>query len=176
MFKDIKQQKKEIREQYRTTRKNIDKSYSSDAAKLLINIFNQNLHCIKGKIIAAYVPIDGEINVTPLMHHLFNLGYKIAIPSKNRLLKFEKANVEVVPDTIITPVIAFDDHFNRLGFGGGWYDRIMKELQPLGKVFIGLAYEKQYCKDLPVEEHDQKLDLIITETCARYRDKQSKKG
>lgn len=86
------------------------------------------------------------------------------------MLRFEgwnETNEDVIPDTIITPVVAFDDHFNRLGFGGGWYDTMIKKLRPLGKIFIGVAYEKQYCKDLPVEKHDQKLDIIITEMCVR---------
>lgn len=169
MFKDIKQQKKEIREQYRAIRKNIDESY---AANSLVNLFNQNLSYIKGKTIAAYIPIDGEINVIPLMHNLLNLGYKVAIPGENKPLRFKewnKTDEDIIPDTIITPIIAFDDHLNRLGFGGGWYDAAIKELRPLGKIFIGVAYEKQYCKNLPIEEHDQKLDIIITEIRVRCR-------
>ncbi|WP_265025238.1 5-formyltetrahydrofolate cyclo-ligase [Wolbachia endosymbiont (group B) of Pammene fasciana] len=172
MFKDTKQHKEELRKQYRTIRKDVDESYSSYAANSLINLFNKNLSCVKGKTIAAYIPTDGEINVVPLMHHLLDLGYKVAIPNKNKLLKFEewnKADEDIIPDTIITPVIAFDDHFNRLGFGGGWYDEMIKKLRPLGKIFIGVAYEKQYCKNLPVEKHDQKLDIIITEMCVRCR-------
>jgi 5-formyltetrahydrofolate cyclo-ligase len=169
MFKDIKQQKEEIREQYRAIRKNIDESY---AANSLVNLFNQNLSYVKGKTIAAYIPIDGEINVLPLMHNLLNLGYKVAIPDENKPPRFKewnKTGKNIIPDTIITPVIAFDDHLNRLGFGGGWYDAVIKELRPLGKIFIGVAYEKQYCKNLPIEEHDQKLDIIITETRVRYK-------
>lgn len=172
MFNDIKQHKEELRKQYRAIRKDIDESYSSCAANSLINLFNQNLSYVKGKTIAAYISTDGEINVVPLMRHLLNLDYKIAVPDKNKLLKFEKwdkTDEDIIPDTIITPVIAFDDHFNRLGFGGGWYDTIIKKLRPLGKIFIGIAYEKQYCKNLPVEKHDQKLDIIITETCIRVK-------
>ncbi|MDR2831708.1 MAG: 5-formyltetrahydrofolate cyclo-ligase [Rickettsiales bacterium] len=174
MLKDIKQQKKEIRKQYRTIRKNIDESYSSYAANSLINLFHQNLSYIKGKTIAAYIPIDGEINVVPLMYSLLDLDYKVAIPNKNESLRFgewNKTNEDIIPDTIITPIIAFDDHFYRLGFGGGWYDAVIKELRPLGKIFIGVAYEKQYCKNLPIEKHDQKLDIIITEMCVRHRRK-----
>ncbi|MGL9688411.1 MAG: 5-formyltetrahydrofolate cyclo-ligase [Wolbachia sp.] len=172
MFKDIKQQKKKIREQYRAIRKNIDESYSNCAASSLVSLFNQNLSYIKGKTIAAYIPIDGEINVLPLMHNLLNLGYKVAIPDENKSPKFKewnKTGKNIIPDTIITPVIAFDDHLNRLGFGDGWYDAVIKELRPLGKIFIGVAYEKQYCKNLPIEEHDQKLDIIITKTRVRCR-------
>nr|WP_250778332.1 5-formyltetrahydrofolate cyclo-ligase [Wolbachia pipientis] len=139
---------------------------------LLLTSSIQNLSYIKGKTIAAYIPIDGEINVIPLMHNLLNLGYKVAIPDENKPLRFKewnKTGKNIIPDTIITPVIAFDDHLNRLGFGGGWYDAVIKELRPLGTIFIGVAYEKQYCKNLPVEGHDQKLDIIITETRVRCR-------
>ncbi|OCA06588.1 5-formyltetrahydrofolate cyclo-ligase [Wolbachia endosymbiont of Trichogramma pretiosum] len=179
MFKDTKQNKEELRKQYRTIRKDVDESYSNYAANSLINLFNKNLSCVKSKTIAAYIPTDGEINVVPLMHHLLDLGYKVAIPNKNKLLKFEewnKADEDIIPDTIITPVIAFDDHFNRLGFGGGWYDEMIKKLRPLGKIFIGVAYEKQYCKNLPVEKHDQKLDIIITEICVRFESELLKKA
>lgn len=172
MSKDIKQQKKEIRKQYRAIRKDIDKDYSNYAANSFVKFFDQNLNYIKGKTIAAYIPIDGETNVVPLMYSLLNLGYKVAIPNENKPLRFKewnKTDKDIIPDTIITPVIAFDDHLNRLGFGGGWYDAVIKELRPLGKIFIGVAYEKQYCKNLPVEEHDQKLDIIITETRVRYK-------
>ncbi|QKX02086.1 5-formyltetrahydrofolate cyclo-ligase [Wolbachia endosymbiont of Dirofilaria (Dirofilaria) immitis] len=172
MLKDVKQRKKEVREQYRAIRKNTDKSYSIYAANSLINLFNKNLSYIIGRTVAAYVPIDQEVNVVPLMHSLLSLGYKVAIPDENKLLRFKewsKTGGNILPDTIITPVIAFDECFNRLGFGSGWYDAVIKGLRPLGKVFIGVAYEKQYCKNLPVEEHDQRLDIMITEIRIRYR-------
>ncbi|MDN5247818.1 MAG: 5-formyltetrahydrofolate cyclo-ligase [Wolbachia endosymbiont of Tyrophagus putrescentiae] len=165
----LKQQKREIKKKYRAIRKSIDPNC---AAESLVKTFHQHLNYIKGKTVAAYIPMDGEINVIPLMYNLANLGFKIAIPNKKKLLIFEKWEEEgesIVPDTIITPVVAFDDHFNRLGFGGGWYDRMIEQLRPLGKMFIGVAYEAQYCKDLPTETHDQKLDMIVTETRVRIR-------
>ncbi len=173
MLKDIKQRKKEGRKQYRAIRKNTDESYSNNVANFLINLFDQNLSYVKGRTIAAYIPIDQEINVVPLMHSLLNLGYKVAIPDGNKPPRFKEWNKidrsNIVPDIIITPVIAFDEYLNRLGFGGGWYDAVIKELRPFGKIFIGVAYEKQYYKSLPVEKHDQKLDIMITE--ARIRDR-----
>ncbi|MCV3769843.1 MAG: 5-formyltetrahydrofolate cyclo-ligase, partial [Wolbachia pipientis] len=113
-----------------------------------------------------------EIDVMPLMYNLLDLGYNVAIPDENKQLKFRKWNgkgEDIVPDTIIIPVIAFDDCLSRLGFGSGWYDIIIKELRPFGKIFIGVAYEEQCYKNLPTEGHDQKLDIIITEKCIRCR-------
>lgn len=163
VFGCLKQQKKDIRKQYRAIRKNINQSYRINAAELIVDIFNQNLHYINGKVVALYIPIDGEISTIPLINNLLDLEYEIAVPGKLAFEKWGKLGEEVIPDTIIIPMIAFDDQFNRLGFGGGWYDRIIQKLLPLKKVFIGIAYERQHCKNLPVEEHDQKLHIIVTE-------------
>ncbi|MBV0899791.1 MAG: 5-formyltetrahydrofolate cyclo-ligase [Wolbachia endosymbiont of Fragariocoptes setiger] len=159
----FKATKKDIRKQYRAIRRNISQNYCINAAELIVKIFNQNLNYIKGKVVALYTPIDGEINTMPLINNLLDLEYEIAVPGKSTFEKWGRLGEEIIPDTIIIPMIAFDDHFNRLGFGGGWYDRIMQKLSPLKKVFIGVAYERQYCKNLPVEEHDHKLHIIITE-------------
>ncbi|MGL9681564.1 MAG: 5-formyltetrahydrofolate cyclo-ligase [Wolbachia sp.] len=43
----------------------------------------------------------------------------------------EQTGKDTIPDAIITPVIAFDDRLNRFGFGCGWYDAVIKELQQL---------------------------------------------
>ncbi|OEY87121.1 5-formyltetrahydrofolate cyclo-ligase [Wolbachia pipientis] len=165
--------KYEIREYYRDVRRNIIDC--NHAAELLINAFNQILNYIQGKIVAAYVPIDGEINVIPLMHHLLNLGYTIAIPDQNRLLEFKEWNkvdkTIIVPDTIIVPIVAFDNCCNRLGFGSGWYDRVIEKLS---KLFIGVAYEAQFSRYIPTETHDKQLDIIITEKCFRVCTKKIK--
>ncbi len=161
--------KHEIRKYYRDIRRSIIDC--DHAAESLINAFNQNLRYIKGKIVAAYIPIDGEINVIPLIRNLLNLNYKIAVPInlsyKSKLLEFKEwdkiSKTVIVPDTVIVPIIAFDYNCNRLGFGGGWYDRIIQKLLPQGKVFVGVAYESQYCRYIPVEAHDRQLDIIVTE-------------
>jgi 5-formyltetrahydrofolate cyclo-ligase len=167
--------KHEIRAHYRNIRKGI--TGINSAAESLINAFNQNLPYIKGNTIAAYIPIDGEINILPLVHNLLNLNYKIAVPInfsyKSMLLEFKEWNKAsktiIIPDTVIVPIIAFDDNCNRLGFGSGWYDRIIEKLSPQGKVFIGVAYEAQYCRYIPVAAHDQQLDIIVTEKCIRQK-------
>ncbi|WFW29810.1 MAG: 5-formyltetrahydrofolate cyclo-ligase [Wolbachia endosymbiont of Menacanthus eurysternus] len=175
--RNIKQQKRKIRKQYRTIRKNLDEKYSSNARSFVVNSFKKNLaNLVRSKTVAAYIPIDGEIDIIPLMYNLLYLSYRVVVPWQNKPLRFKEWNMvrgglnnkNIIPDIIITPVIAFDDHFNRLGFGSGCYDFVIKELRSLGKIFIGVAYERQYCKILPIEEHDQKLDIIITETRVMY--------
>lgn len=64
-------------------------------------------------------------------------------------------------DLVIVPVLGFDRSGNRLGYGGGYYDRLLN--QNKCKNAIGLAYSFCEVDKLPAEDHDQKLDKIITE-------------
>jgi 5-formyltetrahydrofolate cyclo-ligase len=64
-------------------------------------------------------------------------------------------------DLILVPVVAFDDRLNRLGLGGGWYDRFLTQ-QP-DAVVVGLAYEFQRVSQLAVESHDIKLSAVVTD-------------
>lgn len=69
-------------------------------------------------------------------------------------------------EAIIVPLLAFDHDLNRIGFGGGWYDRFLST-QP-DALKIGLAFDVQRTDQLPIEDHDVPLDMVITET-AVYR-------
>jgi 5-formyltetrahydrofolate cyclo-ligase len=64
-------------------------------------------------------------------------------------------------DLIIVPLVAFDESCNRIGMGGGYYDRFLKNYPKARKV--GLAYELQKVSHVPVEQHDVRLDQIVTE-------------
>ena len=65
-------------------------------------------------------------------------------------------------DVVIVPLVAFDGECNRLGHGGGWYDRFLAT-QPKA-IKIGLAFDVQQADSLPIEPHDVVLDYIVTET------------
>lgn len=65
-------------------------------------------------------------------------------------------------DLIVMPGVAFDHKRNRLGYGGGYYDRFLSET--IEKPYtIALAYQEQIIKEVPVETHDIKVDKIITD-------------
>lgn len=65
-------------------------------------------------------------------------------------------------DLIITPGVAFDRNLNRVGFGKGYYDRILCNKREDAAI-VALAYELQVLDEVPSEEHDVKMDMIITE-------------
>ena len=63
-------------------------------------------------------------------------------------------------DFIIVPGVAFDRNLNRLGRGKGYYDRLLSESNAF---FAGIGYQMQVLEKIPVEDHDIKMNCIITE-------------
>jgi len=69
-------------------------------------------------------------------------------------------NYQGTPSAVIVPMLAFDKNNYRLGYGGGYYDRYLKDYDGLK---IGLAFDEQY-GELCIESFDMPLDIIITPT------------
>src|SRR5205085_1415379 len=74
-----------------------------------------------------------------------------------------KGNQEIPDkyDAIIVPMLGFDKNLHRIGYGGGYYDKFLAT-QPQAQK-IGVCFEVCRVKEIPIEEHDVKLDLIVTE-------------
>jgi len=70
-----------------------------------------------------------------------------------------------IPEILIMPLVAFSNKGERLGMGGGFYDRYLYKCkaQKTSPLKVGVAFSCQYSESLPTEEHDQKLDYMITE-------------
>ena len=81
------------------------------------------------------------------------------------ILEPKKESIEVVDiesiDLIIAPGVVFDIHRNRIGHGKGYYDRLLKNSRNIPSV--GLAFEFQIVENIKSEQHDEKIDIIITE-------------
>ena len=61
-------------------------------------------------------------------------------------------------------MVAYDDDLNRLGYGGGFYDRYLEKISKIKKIFkIGLGFSYQEIKKYLSNKYDKKLDLIVTE-------------
>ena len=69
----------------------------------------------------------------------------------------------VYPDILLIPLVAFDKKLNRLGYGAGFYDRLIQSLKKRKNIItIGLAFDFQEVYFIPVSKYDQKLDYIVT--------------
>ena len=75
----------------------------------------------------------------------------------------------ILPQIMIVPMLMFDREFNRLGYGGGYYDKSIIKLKNYFQkenfffTTVGLAYSAQEFNKLPREKHDMNLDYIVTE-------------
>ena len=136
------------------------------------------------KNIGGYYPSNYEIDDLSILKLLGKKDYRVALPiikknyqmdfckwSSQDPLKINKFGIPepfiskiLYPDLLLVPLVAFDNRLNRLGYGGGFYDRYIEKIKIKKKVFkVGFAFSFQELKEVPVNNYDKKLDLIITE-------------
>lgn len=66
-------------------------------------------------------------------------------------------------DCLIVPGVAFDNHGNRIGMGKGFYDQLLRKTRTRKSPAVALAYEFQIVQSVPVENHDEPVNFIVTE-------------
>ena len=136
-----------------------------------------------------YVSCGGEVETTGMIAHALSRGKRVTVPkmepgSKQLILSELKdpvreltAGPKGIPeprpevfrpvetgmmDLFVVPAIAFDERGNRLGQGAGYYDRLLAGIS--GRIpIVGLAFELQIVKEIPVGDHDVKVTWIVTE-------------
>ena len=139
--------------------------------------------------IAGYWPIRSEADTRPILVGLSERGIATALPVVARegdgpgrlafrawtpwqpivpggfgtLIPLDSAGT-VMPAALLVPLLAFDAHGYRLGYGKGYYDRAIASLIAQGPLLtIGIAYAGQQVDHVPREAHDQPLDAIMTQ-------------
>jgi 5-formyltetrahydrofolate cyclo-ligase len=135
-----------------------------------------------GALVGGYHALPHEADPALLLKALVELGCHIAFPrmvAKGLPLEFHRIPdgevlkpgafgvhepapdwPSVMPQLLLVPLLAFDTHGHRLGYGGGFYDRT---IAASGVRAIGIAYAGQEVESLPHEAHDMKLDAVLTE-------------
>jgi len=120
--------------------------------------------CINRDIRVAVPLVDASaVRMIPLLikdpeQDLVPGYYNIPEPDPKKSLRLEPGEI----DAAVIPGSVFDIHGGRLGYGGGYYDRFLLNDAPQAKR-IGLAFELQVVDKVPLEPHDQPLDILITE-------------
>ena len=135
-----------------------------------------------------YMPISGEVDLTPLALSAFEQGKSVCVPrvdwnrhvmSPVEVNSFDDEDMETdergirtpvtgrpVPireiDLVIVPGLAFDTHGRRLGRGGGFYDRFLSTLRGRTTT-VGLVFDQQIAAIVPVDPHDVSVDLVVTD-------------
>lgn len=165
------------------------KAHGEAEAQALAEFMSSNadkqLGAISDKIIAAYLPMGGELDPRPLMQALRKNGNSICLPvciNEDAPLVFRRYRhndallpddmgiaaprataQQVTPDIVLLPLLAFDGQGHRLGQGGGFYDRTLAELKKRSDCrFIGLAFDMQMVDKCPIAPHDEALHAVLT--------------
>ena len=136
------------------------------------------------KKIGGDYPSNYEIDDLEILDFLEKQNYGISLPivKKNNQMNFykwskkdlliinkfgipEPVSLKIVyPDILLVPLVGYDKNLNRLGYGGGFYDRYIEKIDKIKKIKkIGLAFSYQKIKSVPIDQYDKKLDFIITE-------------
>jgi 5-formyltetrahydrofolate cyclo-ligase len=180
----IASEKKRLRNAMQKSRDSLSAAFRLSAAEQLAQSGTARLGAtttIAGRIIAGYMPLRSEMDPLPLMAVLEAAGARLALPRMHGdTLVFHAcamtdpleigpfgirepgaATPVVQPDVILTPLLAFDRHGGRLGYGKGFYDRAFAALPEARRIGIGFAM--QDVVRVPCEAHDILLDLTLTE-------------
>ena len=139
---------------------------------------------LKDKIFGGYYSFNYEIDAIKILENFERLNFHISLPrikkgsqmdffdwsSKDPLIINKYGIPEPIsktiryPDILLVPLVAYDKNLNRIGYGGGFYDRYIKKIKNKKKIItIGLAYSFQKVKKIPINKYDVKLDFVITE-------------
>ena len=136
---------------------------------------------------AVYLALPGEADPFLISEHLRKLGFSLAVPAlepdeqayqmvvlepgammvKGRYGVFEPRDAVSVDPAVISlilvPGLAFDPAGHRLGYGKGYYDKLLSSGFSPTALKVGLAFDDQIVEAIPAEDHDVRMDVIVTE-------------
>ncbi|NMP32973.1 5-formyltetrahydrofolate cyclo-ligase [Thalassotalea sp. M1531] len=185
-------QREKIRIQTRHKRNHLDENFQHQAAEQLVQQASKLSEVIQANSIAIYLANDGELDTKPLINWCWQQGKHVLLPVLHPFTKGHLIFLQYKPDTlmhnnkysiaepkldvtqvvpfknvelIFTPLVAFDDKGQRLGMGGGFYDRTLAQATNTKKPYtIGLAHDCQQVDNVPIEPWDIPIPKIITPT------------
>ena len=156
----------------------------SFSAKVSQEFLNRDFYK-DAEVLYAYLPYNQEIRTEQIIERALKDGKKVAVPKvlDDGLMEFYKITslADVSPgafgipepkgDTppaayekvlMLMPGVAFDEQRNRIGYGGGYYDRYLERNKNKEITKVALAYPFQIFPEIPADPHDEKVDEIIT--------------
>lgn len=184
-----------IRRAMRKQRRALSASDRAAAADALNTRLQRLLHTRNTRNIAAYIAVQGEIELDPVIHAAWARGIPVYLPRlRDKRMEFHRysratrmvTNRFGIPepeitngsrinarflDLVLAPLVAFDEHGGRLGTGGGYYDRTFAFLRHRHHwqrpTLLGVAYEFQGLPTVPSADWDIPLHGVVTNENAR---------
>lgn len=172
--------KRELRTSLRRQRDDLPLEWRQEYAARLCALLWERLQGRGVKVLHTYLPMGSELDVTPLIARALQAGWTVVCPRtlpKGQLEHLRLQGLQQVAhgrfgtmypsggqgyagpyDAILVPGLAFDAAGNRLGYGGGYYDRFLPQQSQAFKV--APVYPFQLVEELPVQAHDRPVDWV----------------
>ena len=190
---EIKKKQKAFRDSYRQKRKAIPSDDRVILHKEINRVLLTNATLKRCKTIAAYLNLPSEVNLSEFILSAQKRGQSVCVPlvdatkkvmefrdlpvdferQKNRteedlVLLTQKKRELMELDCALIPLSVFDSHGNRIGMGGGYYDKFFEnpKTRPL---LVGIAYELQKAEKIIPQKWDVRMDMIASEKGIRRR-------
>jgi 5-formyltetrahydrofolate cyclo-ligase len=192
---DNQHSRRTLRNHYRQLRRNLKACQQQQAALALSKQLIRSRYFLRAKNIAVYWPDDGEISLLPFIEQAWAMKKRIFLPVITQAGQMQFAQLTphsslidgrwgipqplstrvvkpLILDTLLLPLVAFDTNGNRLGRGGGFYDRFLALLsrdssnthkRHKNSIIIGVAHRCQQAKSIPTESWDIPVDAVITD-------------
>ena len=173
--------KKELRKKFIVERNNLTEGYRNNASAEILSKLENNKLFMSAEKIFIFIGFNSEIPTLPFINNwiskkqifvpkidnkIMNLIHITSIddlaPGHFGVLEPNSCNYYTGSiDLVVTPSIVFDKNGYRLGYGKGYYDKYFSTNKH--KASIGLSYDKLLQEKIPTDQHDEKVDIIITE-------------
>ena len=181
---DMARAKAGLRQFASKKRAGLSETFRAAASAAAERHFLEKVPVPEGATVALYWPMGDELDCRNLVKALRKRGHPICLPTiigpdRPLVLRLWEGGEElapgpfgtsepgknsrrVFPDIIVLPLLGFDSHGNRLGYGKGYYDRTIAAMdrEPL---LVGLAFDVQELEHIPASPHDVPLHMVVTE-------------
>lgn len=181
--------KAKLRKKILNIRSNMHKEEVINKSSIIIDKLVNSEAYKNSRVVFVYMDFKNEVITSFLIKLMLSENKRVVIPytdtTNTVIIPSELKSVEddlalskfgyyepifekIIPvdpeefDLVVVPGVAFDKNLNRVGFGKGYYDRILNRIRPDAEA-VAIAYEFQVLDEVPCEEHDIKMDMIITE-------------
>lgn len=184
MTKSVQLREKEALRKFLINRRS-ELGPSIDFQSNILNNIKPLIEEIENEYIGTYISFRDELDTKKLNQYLLERELNLALPAidfqtkeinffmydknteliENKFSILEPKNKDKVifPKIILIPLLGYSKSGFRLGYGGGYYDKYLSK-NDIGDVKkIGIAFSFQEVEEIPVEDHDERLDWILTE-------------
>lgn len=185
----VDNKKKELRDRLVKQRADLSAKDVQEGSRGVLALIRALPEWRNAREVLVYWPVRGELDVRPLVAELWQRGCRVLmprcrpdsygemdlacatcedelVPGQFSIMEPDAATcpplTDASPDLALVPGVCFDRHGYRLGFGGGYYDRLLARDLMADTVTIGVGYSFQLVDDLPVQPWDMPVDIICT--------------